>query len=292
MGSCLEKPVVFECLGESLYGILHQPEDSKSDIGVLIVVGGPQYRIGSHRQFLLLARALAERGIPVFRFDCRGMGDSTGKFPGFESIEDDIRAAIDAFVAHHPPVKKILIWGLCDGASAACFYAPADDRVASICIVNPWVWTEQGEAETYLKHYYLRRFISRDFWIKLFCGKFRIGKSIRELFVNLKRSLGRQEILHRDKNISRTAISSSLSLPERVFRSLKEFSGNVLIIVSGNDLTAAEFLDSIKKDRKRQKLIQSPRISIVSIPNADHTFSRRKCMEEAIEETAKWVASR
>ena len=46
--------------------------------GVLIVTGGPQYRAGSHRQFVLLARFLAARGMAVLRFDYRGMGDSEG----------------------------------------------------------------------------------------------------------------------------------------------------------------------------------------------------------------------
>ena len=39
-------------------GILSLP-DAPGPRGVLIVTGGPQYRIGSHRQFVLLARAQA-----------------------------------------------------------------------------------------------------------------------------------------------------------------------------------------------------------------------------------------
>ena len=42
--------------------------------GMLIVVGGPQYRAGSHRQFTLLARDVAATGVPTMRFDYRGMG--------------------------------------------------------------------------------------------------------------------------------------------------------------------------------------------------------------------------
>ena len=39
---------------------------------MVIVVGGPQYRAGSHRQFTLLARHIAAAGYPVLRFDARG----------------------------------------------------------------------------------------------------------------------------------------------------------------------------------------------------------------------------
>src|SRR5262245_37346209 len=50
--------VQFDCEGQRLFGILSQPA-SPGRRGVLIVVGGPQYRAGSHRQFTLLARDLA-----------------------------------------------------------------------------------------------------------------------------------------------------------------------------------------------------------------------------------------
>lgn len=90
-----ERPVLFECNGCRLVGIIHGA--GSGDTGVLVIVGGPQYRVGSHRQFLLLARYLAANNVPVMRFDYRGMGDSEGDIRSFESIDDDIRAAIDAF---------------------------------------------------------------------------------------------------------------------------------------------------------------------------------------------------
>lgn len=66
--------------------MLHHPNEHEVPLGLLMVVGGPQYRVGSHRQFVLLARDLAAAGIPVFPFDYRGMGDSTGQARDFEGI--------------------------------------------------------------------------------------------------------------------------------------------------------------------------------------------------------------
>src|SRR5215471_15952260 len=86
-----EVPVSFRSEQMDLIGLLHMPDPSPS-LGVVIVVGGPQYRAGSHRQFVLLARDLASNGAAVLRFDCRGMGDSGGNFPGFERIGPDIAA--------------------------------------------------------------------------------------------------------------------------------------------------------------------------------------------------------
>ena len=96
-----EHAVTFPCAGEQLLGIVAAPELPQAT-GVLIVVGGPQYRVGSHRQFLLLSRALAEAGYPAMRFDFRGMGDSTGELRDFEGVNEDIGAAINAFQAHCP----------------------------------------------------------------------------------------------------------------------------------------------------------------------------------------------
>ena len=92
-----EEPLCIESQGERLIGVLHRPQTPGNlTRGVVVVVGGPQYRIGSHRQFVLLARSLAARGTPVLRFDLAGMGDSGGEFAGFERSAADIRAAIDA----------------------------------------------------------------------------------------------------------------------------------------------------------------------------------------------------
>ena len=56
----LERCFAIDCAGERLPAILH-PGTPGAARGVLVVVGGPQTRVGSHRQFVLLARQLAVR---------------------------------------------------------------------------------------------------------------------------------------------------------------------------------------------------------------------------------------
>ena len=58
-----------------LSAILHP---GSAPVGVLIIVGGPQYRVGSHRQFVKLSRALSQHNIASMRLDSSGMGDSSG----------------------------------------------------------------------------------------------------------------------------------------------------------------------------------------------------------------------
>jgi len=294
MSNSLEQVLVFQSGTESLYGLLHNPGKIEVDTGVVILVGGPQYRVGCHRQFVELARGLALDGIPVFRFDFTGMGDSTGRFPGFDSLNDDIRQAIDAFIENRPELRRIILWGLCDGASAACFYAAQDERVVGLCLANPWVRTEQGEAQAFLKHYYLSRLLSKEFWGKLLSGKLKVFQTVVDLITNMKRSRAsesegksRDVEAGQDSNLGR----KQSALPVRVFHSLECFSGKVMFLISGNDLTAAEFMDLIGKDRKRQKLMDSNRVSLARFTDADHTFSRREWMQGVVSQTTSWIKS-
>ena len=84
-----EQAFTFPCDGKALLGLLATP-DLGGQNGVLIVVGGPQYRVGSHRQFLLLSRALATAGYPTSRFDFRGMCDRDGEERNFEEVSEDV----------------------------------------------------------------------------------------------------------------------------------------------------------------------------------------------------------
>jgi exosortase A-associated hydrolase 1 len=121
-----EEALAFACQGEQLVGVVSLPAAPASgalgDLALLVVVGGPQVRAGSHRQFTQLCRAVAEAGVPALRFDVRGMGDSTGPLRSFEHIGDDISAALDALQARLPGVRRVVLWGLCDGASAALMH--------------------------------------------------------------------------------------------------------------------------------------------------------------------------
>src|SRR5688572_8417307 len=159
----LEHAFTFSCENAALVGILHQTR-MPAKRGILMVVGGPQYRVGSHRQFVLLARSLAANGIPVMRFDHRGIGDSDDPYLGFEALEHDLSAAIDAFRASHPSLKEIVLFGLCDAASAILLYAYRDPRIVGLVLLNPWVRTAESEARTYLRHYYGQRLLAPDFW--------------------------------------------------------------------------------------------------------------------------------
>jgi uncharacterized protein len=282
----MEQVVIFRVRDDELLGILHRG-DQAAMRGVLIVVGGPQYRVGSHRQFLLLARYLADAGVPVFRFDYRGMGDSDGAMRDFEAVDEDIRAAIDTFQANAPGLQEVVIWGLCDAASAALTYAFRDDRVAGLVLLNPWVRTEEGLARAYLKTYYLQHLVSRDFWGGLMRGRVNPVASLGSLFGMLAKVAGGRRgaaAVAED-----TEVTLSGALPERMAAGWKRFSGPILAILSGDDLTAAEFRDTAANSPAWQGLLDQPRVTMRELPDANHTFSRREWRDQVAEWTLEWV---
>jgi exosortase A-associated hydrolase 1 len=261
--------------------------------GVLVLVGGPQYRVGSHRQFTLLARNLAVHGIPVFRFDCRGMGDSEGDPRDFEQLEDDLRCAIDVFLQELPAMDELVIWGLCDAASAALFYAHRDPRVTGLVLLNPWVRTEQGEAKAYLKHYYLARFFDLEFWGKVLRGRFDYSNAARSFARTFARAVAGEKT-NEDGQEGRASTVGSCdpgNLPDRMLDGLGRFSGRILLIISGNDLTAQEFSDLVQGSSRWQRLLASPRVSRKDLPEADHTFSRRVWRDQVASWTREWIRS-
>ncbi|GGZ08924.1 hydrolase 1, exosortase A system-associated [Pseudoduganella plicata] len=246
---------------------------------MLIAVGGPQYRAGSHRQFALLARSLATRGIPALRFDYRGMGDSTGEQRDFTDVDADLRAAIDAFCARVPSLREVVIWGLCDAASAALFYAGQDERVKGLVLLNPWARTEAGLAGTTLRHYYRARLLQPDLWRKLVSGRFDWRAAAGGFFRLAGKALRRPA----------SAPAESPGLHERMLRGMRAFGGNVLLIDSGNDLTAREFLDMAGASPAWRRLLAAPQVQRRTLAEADHTFSRRAWRDQVADWTADWV---
>lgn len=275
--STAEAAFALPCQGDELVGILH-PAAPSSTVGVVLVVGGPQYRVGSHRQFVTIARAVAGAGFPVLRFDTRGMGDSEGDFVGFEGIGADIRAAIDALVARAPGVERVVLWGLCDAASAILFYAHTDQRIAGIVLVNPWVRTPEGLAKARLRHYYAGRLFSRALWRRLATGAFDLTGALG--------SLRRNVAAARHSADSRP---SHATLPSRMAQGLHRFEGPTLVILSGNDLTAREF-EAAARGPAWRGLLDAPRVTSVRLPGADHTFSRAQWRNQVIDGTTAWLS--
>lgn len=277
-----EQPLCFGCEGETLVGVLSLPENARPQTGVLIIVGGPQYRVGSHRQFVLLARYLAAAGIPVLRFDVRGMGDSSGEAREFTEINDDIAAAISAFQQACPSLQGVVLWGLCDAASAALLYwqQSRDVRLRGMVLLNPWVRSEAGLARTRVRHYYRGRLLQAAFWKKMLSGKMALRASLRDGWRNWR--LARQGV----------AGAEGGTFQSRMALALREFPGPILFLLSGKDLTGQEFNDWASAEYAGMDWRQRPAWQCRVLAEADHTFSRGDWQREVEAATGEWLLQR
>lgn len=164
----------FSCEGAELGASLDGPD---GDTGLLMVTGGGQTRIGSHRMFERLAHGLASRGHASFRYDRRGVGDSEGEDPGFRNSLPDMRAALAAFRSACPSLGRVYGIGLCDGATALALHG-AGAGLDGLILLNPWfVEAEANEPPpAAIRHHYAARLTSLDGWRKLLTGSVSYSK--------------------------------------------------------------------------------------------------------------------
>lgn len=278
-----EQVVTIACDGELMRGVVNLPEECRG-VGVLFVVGGPQYRVGSHRQQVLLARALAAAGYPCLRFDVRGMGDSDGRPRDFESITRDIGAAVDAASAA-ANIERIVLWGLCDGASAALLYVheTADRRIAGLMLANPWVRSDESLAQTQLRHYYKRRLVEPGFWSDLIRG--RIGRdALYDLLRNLR--LGASGLIYRS---AARPTRAQYDFREKMAHSWRQFGGPILLLLSGEDYTAKEFIHYTASRLAWRDALVRDDLDIRSLAGVDHTFSSQAALVEVIDSCLEWL---
>ena len=281
-----EIPIVFECEGASLVGIISAPATPAS-VALLNIVGGPQYRVGSHRQFVHMTRMVAANGFAAMRFDVRGMGDSDGDQRTFEDTQADIAAAVDVLCVTLPRVRTIVLMGLCGGATAALLYwrANRDPRVKGMFLMNPWTRSEATLALTQVKHYYGQRLLEPEFWRKLMSGK--VAKTaVVDLLGKIKLALTARTSL----NVTGRANPESLS--QRMVAGWLDFRGDVLLVLSGEDYTAKEFLENTELDPRWQKCIASELTTRIDMVGADHTFSHADMRARLEESAIEWLRLR
>jgi exosortase A-associated hydrolase 1 len=179
------RAVAFACGSAQLWGMVDSA-GHHGGTGLLIVSGGSEIRAGAFAGQAHLAAWLAEEaGVPVFRFDRRGVGDSEGENTGWRRSRDDIAAAIAAFRSAMPGLRRVVAYGVCDAAAALMLHGGDLPGIDALILANPW--TFEGEDDDAIpahspgalrRRYWARLTSPRDLW-RLARGQ-----------VNLRRLLG------------------------------------------------------------------------------------------------------
>ncbi len=279
-----------------LVAILHRPEvaATPSRVGVVMIVGGgPQYRVGGHRQLTLWSRQLSAAGIPVLRFDHRGMGDSPGEYDGFTALDDDIRCAIDRLVVECPQVREAVLWGECSAASAALYYAYRDPRVSGAVLLNLWVRTKALAAQATLRYYYLQRLLQPSLWRKLLSGQFNPLASIKSAYQLVQEARAGEpepagDVHHTGLS---AAIPRSLPLTEGLLLGLSRFKGRVMLVQSGRDMIAREFDVVVNASPAWRAALARCDTQRHDMADGDHTFSSAEQRNQVVSWALEWLAA-
>ena len=180
----MRRLIAFPCGDAMLAGSLDAGDGATQ--GLLLVIGGSQTRIGSHRMYERLAKGLADKGYACFRFDRRGVGDSAGEDPGFRGSGPDLKAAAEAFRKEVPALDRLIGFGLCDGATALALFGD-EAGLDGMILANPWlVEAEEGApAPAAIRAHYRKRLLSGSGLKRLFTGAVNFRKlagGLRTLF--------------------------------------------------------------------------------------------------------------
>lgn len=236
------------CLGASF-------DAAEGATGVLIVTGGTQTRIGSHRLFERLAHALAQSGYPCFRFDRRGIGDSEGTDPGFRDNAADIAAAAASFRTQAPAVRRLFGLGLCDGATSLALFG-SGLALDGLVLINPWMVEAEANAPppAAIKRHYRKQLLSLDGWKRIATG----AVSYRKLLKGIRKIAGRSE---------------SNSLAREAGEGLARLARPVELILARDDATAVAAEHAWQSASFRRSLAGVP-VRATHIETNAHTFAR------------------
>ncbi len=284
----MEKAIKFRSGGKALFAVLHLPDNSESLIeAVVMVVGGPQTRVGSHRLYVHVARKIVSSERAVLRFDYEGIGDSEGFWRGYKFAGPSIEATILALREKLPQIRRIVIWSLCDGStSSAVFAALRPELVDAMILCNPYVHSEQGKAQALLKYYYIKRLMDKEFWKKVGGLRYDVGRSLNSLLDNFRQAKKVSDGTEANGGIYRNEIH-----PNELVRSLLDYDKPIHFILSADDLTAQQFVELCKNQVGLRAAIKSGRITLSHVRDADHTFTTRASKYRLIQETRRALDS-
>lgn len=134
-----ETPFFFGDPGRQLFGLLHEPTERPAVGAFVFCHPFAEEKLWAHRVYVAFARALAERGVAVLRFDHFGHGDSDGRFEEatLELWDQDIDLALATVRERVPAARAVGILGLRLGAALAAMAAESHPEVTQLVLWDP-----------------------------------------------------------------------------------------------------------------------------------------------------------
>ncbi len=276
----LEEAFPFVCEGDELVGYLHHG-DARARTGILALVpGGPQYRVGVGRQLLRMARRFADSGVPVMRFDQRGIGDSEGEFRGFPTLGEDMASAIAEFRRRVPGLEGIVLWGGCDAATAALIHAWRLEDVVGVVAGNPFVKSAATEKAVRRRHY-RSRLTDPSFWRRVASLEYNPLHYLRA------RRPGRAGATSSGGGSSREPRHGDY-IP-LLLEGLERFQGQILFLMANRFLLSDHFDALVGSSSRWRAALDKPGYRRIAIDSGDQLFTARQAQDEIFRVAGDWL---
>jgi pimeloyl-ACP methyl ester carboxylesterase len=266
---------------QSLVGVLaravaEMPADGSA---VVILNTGIIHRVGHHRMFVTMSRALAAAGHTVLRFDFSGIGDSDPRNDGLSPLAScmaDIKDALD-WLERNCQASRVILVGLCSGADHAVLYGHTDDRVAALILMDPTI----PATFRYYVHFIGSRVTRLRSWIRVATGRSRAARIW----------LGQAAHVVRPWPMSRPVMmSSSINHDKMDIHYQRSVDKNISML--------AIFTDDTTRQTYREQIFDAlpnvsfgDRLTLELLPGTNHTFILESDRSRLIRLIVEWVES-
>jgi alpha/beta superfamily hydrolase len=276
-----EIPVHFYKENIRLYGIIHYPEFVKyRNTAFLIVIGGHQTRVGSHRLYLKLARFISSNGIIVLRFDYEGLGDSEGDFVGYAGAIPSINSAIE-YLKKEVQIEKIVIWTICNGADPVLNVSiENENEIAGLIMCNPYFIKAMDGIPEIFNFNNRKSFFYQRFWKTLANSNFDVKKIAKKLSVKSSLINTKKKIKKNNNSIDN---HSPLQLQELI-ENIQSQDFPIRVLISERDMIAMKFFSAFRK-MKKQQFSNKNNVTLDLLKKSNHTFSEPEMMNKLFTKT-------
>lgn len=254
----LREPIVLENEGMKIFGVFHKPAGHKKFPSVLICHGLAGHKTGRYRVYVNLANELTRHGVGVLRVDFRGSGDSEGEFFDMTLSSEVSDALISLeYLKEHPQVdvNRIGIFGRSLGGSVATITASRFPGCKSLVLWAP--------------------IYSGDQW--------------RHLWYQVQANDGSPEALEALRTINGQVAGDTFFkelFTMQLNENLEKIKNIPLLHIHGDQDATVLPVQATYFHAARQKALAPSKF--IRLPHADHDFTFRPELNEAIKETCQW----
>jgi len=253
---------------------------------VVFLNSGIIHRIGPNRLYVRLARALAEEGALVYRFDFSGIGDS-----GSSNLEGGAHRSV---VEQHELVEaldwiqdqegsdRFVLIGLCSGGDNAFLGIVRDRRVVGAVLLDPFAFRTPG----FFIRYYGPRLLKPAVWWRVLTGKSPFLKGLSTTLLRGIRAGPSRSPDRREASPLRDLTRPTREEMRRQLSEVMEKSGRLLYVftagLEGRYYYRNQFFDAFPgMDFKGL-------VDFEYFQDADHTFSRKELQERLERRIVGW----